>query len=141
MTEGLKHPPPARIWTRGRWWWQGGTCGRRRIQIALVGLDSPPACRRCCAVIMHRRCGAVGVFRLGFVHYIGVRCKVVRTHHMPPLVPPPLSTVPSEYDRSLKSGESAWAGYASDVTAHIPQERGGAGGWDVRYQAGRALAS
>jgi len=52
-----------------------------------------------------------------------------------------------------KEGRGAWAGYAFDVTAHIPRERGGAGGWDVRYQptslrrgegekeAGRALAS
>jgi hypothetical protein len=28
-----------------------------------------------------------------------------------------------------KEGRSAWAGYAFDVTAHIPQERGGASGW------------
>jgi len=34
-----------------------------------------------------------------------------------------------------KEGRGAWAGYVFDVTAHIPQERGGAGGWDVRYQA------
>jgi hypothetical protein len=79
--------------------------------------------------------------------------------HGSPLVPPSLSPVPSEYERNLtcphpsKEGRDAWAGYVFDVTAHIPQERGGVGGWDVRYQptslrrwegkkeAGRALAS
>jgi len=140
----------------GEWWRQGGTCSRRRIRIALVGLDSPAlvsrlsssssllwvvvaaVARRCCIVIMHRRCGAVGVFHLRFVHYIGVGCKVVRMHHMglpfhgSPLVPPPLSPVPSKHERnlptSLKKGRGTWAGYAFDVMAHIPQERGGAGG-------------
>jgi len=106
-------------------WWQGGMCGHHHIQIALLGLDSPAlvprlsssslllwvvvtaVARRCCAVIMHRRCGAVGIFRLRFVHYVSVRCKVVRTHHMglpfhgSPLVPPPLSPVPSEHERNL----------------------------------------
>jgi hypothetical protein len=33
-----------------------------------------------------------------------------------------------------KEGRSAWAGYMFDVMAHIPQERGGASGWDVWYQ-------
>jgi len=58
--------------------------------------------------------------------------------HGSPLVPPPLSPVPSKHERNLptsrKKGRGTWAGYAFDVMAHIPQERGGAGGWDFRYQ-------
>ena len=123
---------------RSRW------AGFSRVGPPLVVVVIAGVARRCCAVITHRRCGAVGVFRLRFVHYVGVKCKVVKTYHMglpfhgSPLVPPPLSPVPSEHERnlptSLKRGEGAWAGYAFDVTAHIPQARGGAGGWDVRYQ-------
>jgi len=131
VAEGLKQPKKATSGSRldarevEVGWWQGGTCGRHHSQIALLGLDSPAlvprlsssssllwvvvtaVARHCCAVITHRRCGAVGIFRLCFVHYVGVRCKVVRTHHMglpfhgSPLVPPPLSPVPSEHERNL----------------------------------------
>ena len=50
---------------------------------------------------------------------------------MRPPVPPPPSTDPSEHERnpptSLKRGEGVpGQGNAIDVTAHTPQERGGA---------------
>jgi len=135
VAEGLKQPKKATSGSRldarevEVGWWQGGTCGRRHIRITLLGLDSPAlvprlsssssllwvvvtaVAHRCCAVITHRRCGAVGVFRLHFVHYIGVGCKVVRMHHMglpfhrSPLVPPPLSPVPSEHERNLPTSQ------------------------------------
>jgi hypothetical protein len=83
---------------RPRW------AGFSRVGPPLVVIIIAAVSHRCCAVITHHRCGADGVFRLRFVHYVGVRCKVVRTHHMglpfhgSPLVPPPLSPVPSEHE-------------------------------------------
>jgi len=85
--------------------------GFSRVGPLLVIIVIAAVARRCCAVITHRHCGAVGVFRLRFIHHVGVRCKVVRTHHMglpfhgSPLVPPHLSPVPSEHERNLPTSQ------------------------------------
>ena len=95
-------------------------------------------------MIIHRHCGAVGVFHLRFVHYIGVGCKVVRMHHMglpfhgSPLVPPPLSPVPSKHERNLPTSLKRGEGHLGRVRVRRngphPSGEGRGRWWDVRYQ-------
>jgi len=77
--------------------------------------------------------------------------------HGSPLVPPPLSPVPSKYERnlptSLKGGEGRLGRIRVRCNGPHPSGEGRAGGWDVWYQptslrrgegekeAGRVLAS
>ena len=112
---------PSLGWILPRW---SPACRRRHrccgLSSLLLVVVAAVGCRRCCGS-SSLRCDYASslwcccVFHLRFVHYISVRCKVVRTHHIglpfhgSPLVPPPLSPIPSEHERnlptSLKRGE------------------------------------